>query len=557
MTDGPAEATISALVALGLPERIAIPLQAVLGPAAAEIVASDPWAVLSVISVQPERVDAYARSQLGSTVRADDQRRQVALLGWLLARAARDGHTVLPQRVAELALAGYGVDTRDATGAAVAQGQVAEVDWPGGGLALTRLAIAERAIANAVRARLASDAGADPVASEGSGSGGLELIVGPAGPARDAAVRSLVARARADGMTVMLAAPTLGAAARLSDLESCPALPVGEVAAALTEASPPPPGILFVEDAHVIEVGAIARLLGAALAVTTVVLAADPVSLRSVDGPGDVVGDVAAWLRRTEPRPDTRPPEPPPGEAVATIDGLVEAVGQGVLLQVESPDKEVVVVPAGDASEAVHRTLQLVTDAIPRALGIPATDVMVLTPAVRGVAGAAMLNAALKSQLNPGRGSVAGFDVGDRVAFTAPAGRAAAGDVGVAVDARDDSPVIDIAGEMVAVPGRVSMPIQHAYALTIARGQAGRWPAVVVVLPGESAGLLCRSLVRTAFSRAERHLSVVHAAGATLGRAVAHGYDRRRRTLLGGLLDGEPLDAGLLNGGLLDGGPPR
>ncbi len=551
MTDGPADATISALVALGLPERIAIPLQAVLGPAAAEIVASDPWAVLSVISVQPERVDAYARSRLGSTASPDDQRRQVALLGWLLARAARDGHTVLPQRVAELALAGYGVDTKDATGAAVAQGQVAEVDWPGGGLALTGLAIAERAIANAVRPRLARDAGADPVASDGGGPGGLELIVGPAGSARDAAVSSRVARARADGMRVMLAAPTLGAAARLSDLASCPALPVSEAAAALTEASPPP-GLLLVEDAHVIEVGTMARLLGAAPAVPTVVVAADPVALGSVDGPGDVVGDLATWLRRAEPPPDTRPPEPPPSGAVAIIDGLVEAVGQGVLLQVESPGKEVVVVPAGDASEAVHRTLQLVTDAIPRALGIPATDVMVLTPAVRGVAGAAMLNAALKSELNPGLGSIAGFDVGDRVAFTAPAGRAVAGDVGVAVDADDAGPVIDIAGEMVAVPGHVSMPIQHAYALTIARGQAGRWPAVVVVLPGEAAGLLCRSLVRTAFSRAERHLSVVHAAGATLGRAVAHGYDRRRRTLLGRLLEGEPLDTGLL-----DGGPPR
>jgi hypothetical protein len=551
MTDGPADATIGALVTLGLPERIAIPLQAVLGRAAAEIVASDPWAVLSVISVQPERVDAYARSRLGSTARPDDQRRQVALLGWLLARAARDGHTVLPQRVAELALAGYGVDTKDATGAAIARGQVAEVDWPGGGLARTGLAIAEGAIANAVRPRLAWDAGADPVAGDSGGSGGLELIVGPAGPAREAAVRSRIARARTDGMTVMLAAPTLGAAARLSDLASCPALPVSEAAAALTEASPPP-GLLLVEDAHVIEAGTMAGLLGAAPAVPTVVLAADPVALRSVDGPGDVVGDLAAWLRRTEPPPDTRPPEPPPREAVANIDGLVEAVGQGVLPQVESPDKEVVVVPAGDASEAVHRTLQLVTDAIPRALGIPATDVMVLTPAVRGVAGAAMLNAALKSQLNPGRGSIAGFDVGDRVAFTAPAGRAVAGDVGVAVEARDAGPVIDIAGEMVAVPGRVTMPIQPAYALTIARGQAGRWPAVVVVLPGEAAGLLCRSLVRTAFSRAERHLSVVHAAGATLGRAVAHGYDRRRRTLLGGLLEGQPLDAGLR-----DGAPPR
>jgi AAA domain/Helix-hairpin-helix containing domain len=550
MTDGPADATITALVALGLPERIAIPLQAVLGPAAAEIVASDPWAVLSVISVQPERVDAYARSRLGSSARPDDQRRQVALLGWLLARAARDGHTVLPQRVAELALAGYGVDTKNATGAAVAQGQVAEVDWPGGGLALTGLAIAERAVANAVRPRLASDASADPVASDGGAPGGLELIVGPAGPARDAAVLSRVARARADGMTVILAAPTRGAAARLSDLASCPALPVGEATAALTEASSPP-GLLLVEDAHVIEVGTMARLLGAAPSVPTVVLAADPVALRSVDGPGDVVGDLAAWLRRTGPAPDARPPEPPPRGAVAIIDGLVEAVGQGVLLQVESPGKEVVVVPAGDASEAVHRALQLMTDAIPRALGIPATDVMVLTPAVRGVAGAAMLNAALKSQLNPGRGSIAGFDVGDRVAFTAPAGRAAAGDVGVVVDTRDAGPAIDIAGEMVAMPGRVSMPIQHAYALTIARAQAGRWPAVVVVLPGEAAGLLCRSLVRTAFSRAERHLSVVHAAGATLGRAVAHGYDRRRRTLLGGLLEGKPPDAGHLDGGPL------
>jgi hypothetical protein len=542
MTDGSADATISALLALGLPERIAIPLQAALGHDAAEIISSDPWAVLAMVSVQPERVDAYARSRLGPAARPDDQRRQAALLRWLLARAARDGHTVLPQRVAELALAGYGVDEKDAIGTAIAQGEVAEVDWPGGGLALTGLVMAERAIADAVRQRLAFHAGGDPVPSDSGGCGGLELIAGPAGPARDAAVRARVARARADHMTVMLAAPTLGAAARLSDITSCPAIPVREAAAALTDASPPP-GLLLIEDARAIEVSTMARLLGAAGAVPTVVLAADPLALMSVDGPGDVAGDLAAWLR-TEPPPATRPPEPPSRGAVATIDDLVQAIGQGVLPPVESPDKEVVVVPAGDASEAVHRTLQLVTDAIPRALGIRATDVMVLTPAVKGVAGAAMLNAALKSRLNPGHGSIAGFDPGDRAAFTAPVGRAAAGDVGVAVDAPESDLLIDVAGEIVAIPERGATPIQHAYALTIARGQAGRWPAVVVVLPGESAGLLCRSLVRTGFNRAERHLSVVHAAAPTLGRAVSHGYDRRRRTLLGGLLDGEPLAGG-------------
>jgi hypothetical protein len=546
MTDGATDATISALLALGLPERIALPLQAALGHDAADIVASDPWAVLAVASVQPERADAYARSRLGATARPDDQRRQVALLRWLLARAARDGHTVLPQRVAELALAGYGVDAKVATGTATAQGEVAEVDWPGGGLALTGLAMVEQAIAEEVRPRLALDAGADPVVSDSGGSGRLELITGPAGPARDAAIRGRVAQARADGITVMVTAPTLGAAARLSDIASCPAIPVREAAAALTDASPPP-GLLLIEDAHAIDVNTTAQLLVARLSVPTVVLAADPLALMSVDGPGDVAGDLAAWLRRTEPAPDTRPPAPPSRGAVATIDDLVQAVGHGVLPPVESPDKEVVVIPADDASEAVHRTLQLVTDSIPRALGIRATDVMVLTPAVKGVAGAAMLNKALKSRLNPGRGSTAGFAPGDRVAFTAPVGRAAAGDTGVIADAPESGLVIDVVGEIVAIPERADLPIQPAYALTIARGQAGRWPAVVVVLPGESAGLLCRSLIRTAFSRAERHLSVVHAAGPILGRAVTHGYDRRRRTLLGGLLDGEPLK----------GGPPR
>ena len=37
-----------------------------------------------------------------------------------------------------------------------------------------------------------------------------------------------------------------------------------------------------------------------------------------------------------------------------------------------------------------------------------------------------------------------------------------------------------------------------------------RWPATVVVLPGDAAGALDRSWVYTAFSRGERHLSVVH-----------------------------------------------
>ena len=54
------------------------------------------------------------------------------------------------------------------------------------------------------------------------------------------------------------------------------------------------------------------------------------------------------------------------------IGELVSGIGIGELNQVEAPGKEVVIVPVRDAGEAVHRTVQLVADSVPRAIGVPA-----------------------------------------------------------------------------------------------------------------------------------------------------------------------------------------
>ena len=48
-----------------------------------------------------------------------------------------------------------------------------------------------------------------------------------------------------------------------------------------------------------------------------------------------------------------------------------------------------------------------------------------------------------------------------------------------------------------------------------------RWPAAVVVVPGDAGALLTRSWVYTAFARGERHLSVVQGAEQGLAQAVA------------------------------------
>jgi exodeoxyribonuclease V alpha subunit len=70
-----------------------------------------------------------------------------------------------------------------------------------------------------------------------------------------------------------------------------------------------------------------------------------------------------------------------------------------------------------------------------------------------------------------------------------------------------------------------------------ARAAMGRsWPGVVAVLPPEACGVLSRPLVYAMFSRAVRHLSVVHAAGPVLARAVRETGARPRRTRLSALL---------------------
>ena len=102
------------------------------------------------------------------------------------------------------------------------------------------------------------------------------------------------------------------------------------------------------------------------------------------------------------------------------IAGLASAVRGGSLPPVDAPGREVVVIGTRSSAEASHRVIQLVTDSIPRALGISGPDIQVITPASAGPAGATELNRALKQRLNPGPGLHGGFDPGDRVVSVAP-----------------------------------------------------------------------------------------------------------------------------------------
>ncbi|MGW0986924.1 helix-hairpin-helix domain-containing protein [Streptomyces sp. NPDC002486] len=283
--------------------------------------------------------------------------------------------------------------------------------------------------------------------------------------------------------------------------------------------------LLVVLDAPQLDVETAALLTESMPDGARLVLSGDPAVLWSV-GPGRVFADLLA--ARICPQVASRRPDPGP------LGELVSGVGVGELNQVEAPGKEIVIVPVRDAGEAVHRTVQLVVDSVPRAIGVPAAQTQVITPGHGGAVGTRVLNAALKERLNPGPGRFGGFDPGDRIVYSPVPGRALPGHV---VTADAEGLHLSCEGETFVVPKeRVEQSVRHGWALTAHQAVGSRWPAVVVVLPGDAAQALSRPWVYTAFGRADRHLSVVHGVEQALPRAVAEVPAKPRTTRLPVLL---------------------
>ncbi|WP_052707411.1 helix-hairpin-helix domain-containing protein [Streptomyces rubellomurinus] len=283
--------------------------------------------------------------------------------------------------------------------------------------------------------------------------------------------------------------------------------------------------LLVVLDAPLLDVELAATVLESIADGTRLVLSGDPGQLWS-PGPGRFFADLLA--ARACPAVASRTPDFGP------IGELVSGVGVGELQPVEAPDKEVVLLTAKDGAEAVHRAIQLLTDSIPRALGIPAEQVVLLTPGHGGPGGTRALNAAAKARLNPGPGRFGGFDPGDRVVDSPAPGVTRAARV---LDGDASGLHLEYAdGSRRTVPPAEAGRLRHGWALTVHQALGRRWPGAVVVLPEDAGPALTRQWVYTAFGRGERHLSVVHAAGPALAQAVAERPAQPRTTRLRAIL---------------------
>ncbi|MFD6291636.1 helix-hairpin-helix domain-containing protein [Streptomyces sp. NPDC060205] len=589
------DAVRAVLVRGGAPEALAPQTAATLGEGADGQLREDPWQLLRVAGVRPEQADGFARALLGAECGPDDERRGRAVTVWLLEQAALVGHTALEAAALHAALAQRSVPDPDAAvQSALAEGDALvfqdALDEPGGTppaprrsvedatqddeggedgeeaeevrpvrvlIGLERYALAEESLADGLARvvnSLPKDEGAaaawEPAATGSAAEliravAGHGLVLHTGGEASRAEPASLATAALSLGLRVCAATHhpdgrrrfaelLAGAEARDAAPDPDPSSAVVATVAGLLSGEEGPgrdrdgmlrTDLLIVLDAPQLDVESAAMLAESLPDGARLVLSGDPGVLWSA-GPGRVFADLLA--ARVCPQIASRTPDPGP------VGELVSGIGIGELNQVEAPGKEVVIIPVRDAGEAIHRTVQLVADSVPRAIGIPAGQTQVITPGHGGAAGTRVLNAALKERLNPGPGRFGGFDPGDRVAYSATPGRAVLGQV---VRADADGLHLECAGAPVVVPKeRVEQTVRHGWALTAHQAVGVRWPAAVVVLPGDAAQALSRPWVYTAFGRADRHLSVVHGVEQALPRAVAEITAKPRTTRLPALI---------------------
>jgi exodeoxyribonuclease V alpha subunit len=586
------EAVTRWLTAEGAPPSFAQQLRAEFGEgeeATARLV-ENPWLVLEIPGVQPAAADNLARLLLGIDAReklSADPRRGRALVSALLRRAARLGHTAVTADAVARDLGGLGVPdpagaiadaveagaalvfadrlalaaARDEASSAEADAEFEAVDTaddddpasmltsPYTLLALDQWAFLEQSAAEAVQRLLATAtpveqdaefdlagvAGSDATEAErlgrvieaASGSG-LTLVTGGA-----AALPGQLAAAFPGAVLTSPSPATLRTLAAAGfDAVDLRTLNEDEDRYAGAE-------VVVIADAQLVPLELGVDLLELLPDGAHLVLCGDPAALPAT-GPGRLFRDLLEIddpeFGGTVPRVELK--RRPSGPLTA----LVDAVRYGGLPPMEilgdAQSTEVKIIPVRDPAETRLRTVQLVADSIPRALGLSGAQVQAIAVREQGPAGAEELNAAIKERLNPGPGTCGRLDSGDRV-IVREGGRLAefgllGGETGTIAEAdasgvtiRLDEPWLGPdeehdadGGGTVRLDPAQARALRHAWVLTLREAQGGRWPAVVAVLDGGSAAALTRSAIVGSFASATQHLSVVHGAGPALAEAV-------------------------------------
>lgn len=341
------------------------------------------------------------------------------------------------------------------------------------------------------------------------------VLTGGPGTGKTTTTQGIIAALKAMGLRILLAAPTGRAAKRMSEATGMEAKTIHRLLEynpkdgyKRNDDNPLEGDALIVDECSMIDLLLMNNLMKAIPAGMRLVLVGDIDQLPSV-GAGNVLRDIIDSKRIPVIRLTRIFRQAQESRIVMSA----HSINKGVFPDTSNgKNTDFFFIQQEDPEQAVETIVKLVKERLPNAYKRPTSDIQVLTPMQRGVVGAANLNMALQTVLNPGQVSLNrsgySFRQGDRVmqlrnnydkeVFN--------GDLGYIerVDMEDRTLFVCFDGRTVEYDVSELDELTLAYATTIHKSQGSEYPIVVMPVLMTHYVMLQRNLIYTGITRAKK-----------------------------------------------------
>lgn len=375
---------------------------------------------------------------------------------------------------------------------------------------------------------------------------GLFLLSGGPGTGKTTTINTMIRYFEAEGMDILLAAPTGRAAKRMTEATGYEAKTIHrmlELNGALTEErknvkferneeNPLEADVVIIDEMSMVDLHLFQSLLKAVSVGTRLIMVGDVDQLPSV-GPGQILKDLIASdqfqviiLRKIFRQA---------GESDIVVNAHL--INRGEAIRLDNKSKDFFFLERNDVNVIYKHMVQLVSEKIPRYVNATPYDVQVLTPMRKGSLGVEVLNKILQQYLNPPDESKAEhtygegvFRVGDKVMqiknnyqlewevvsrYGIPVDKGMGifnGDMGIVKEINDYSQTMVVEYDekrLVTYAYAQLEEIELAYAITIHKSQGSEYPAVIMPILTGPRMLFNRNLLYTGVTRAKKCVTIL------------------------------------------------
>lgn len=398
---------------------------------------------------------------------------------------------------------------------------------------------------------------------------GVFILSGGPGTGKTTTINMLIRYFEAEGMDILLAAPTGRAAKRMTEATGYEARTIhrllelngelsnestGKVRFERNEENPLEADVVIIDEMSMVDLQLLQSLLKAIVPGTRLIMVGDVNQLPSV-GPGQVLRDImqsqmfsTVILQRIF-------------RQAQGSDIVLNAhrINRGEQIALDNKSQDFFLLERSDVNVIYKHMIQLIQDMLPRYVKATSFDIQVLTPMRKGALGVETLNGILQRYLNPSTPSKKEhlskdtiYREGDKVMqvknnyqleweivsrYGIPVDKGIGvfnGDMGKILEIDENAAQLVVEfdeGRRVTYPFSLLEELELSYAITIHKSQGSEYPAVIMPLLGGPKMLLHRNLLYTGVTRAKKCVTIL-GSSATVRNMIENISENKRYTAL-------------------------